>query len=116
MADAAAAEHRAPTSAPRKRAGMRPILATSRPDGEFGYGLARPRARAKNHAQGLKVGLTGERRFVVEPTHTIDFAEGGMPAILCTPGWSGSWGMRQDVPGRSDKARTQHGPWWAWQA
>jgi predicted thioesterase len=34
---------------------------------------------------GLKVGTTGERRFVVEPTHTIDFAEGGMPAILCTP-------------------------------
>jgi hypothetical protein len=24
----------------------------------------------------LKVGLTGERRFVVEPVHAIDFAEG----------------------------------------
>jgi fluoroacetyl-CoA thioesterase len=34
---------------------------------------------------GLKVGTTGERRFVVEPAHTIDFAERGMPAILCTP-------------------------------
>src|SRR3954462_5041970 len=34
---------------------------------------------------GLKVGMTGERRFVVEPAHAIDFAEGGMPAILCTP-------------------------------
>ncbi len=34
---------------------------------------------------GLKIGLTGERRFVVEPAHAIDFAEGGMPAILCTP-------------------------------
>ena len=34
---------------------------------------------------GLKVGVTGVRRFVVEPAHTIDFAEGGMPAILCTP-------------------------------
>jgi fluoroacetyl-CoA thioesterase len=34
---------------------------------------------------GLKIGMTGERRFVVEPTHTIDFAEWGMPAILCTP-------------------------------
>jgi len=34
---------------------------------------------------GLKVGVTGVRRFVVEPVHTIDFAEGGMPAILCTP-------------------------------
>ncbi len=35
--------------------------------------------------KGLRVGVTGERRFVVEPDHTIDFAEGGMPAILCTP-------------------------------
>jgi predicted thioesterase len=35
--------------------------------------------------KGLKVGMTGQRQFVVEPTHTIDFAEGGMPAILCTP-------------------------------
>jgi fluoroacetyl-CoA thioesterase len=34
---------------------------------------------------GLKVGATGEQRFVVEPVHTIDFAGGGMPAILCTP-------------------------------
>jgi predicted thioesterase len=34
---------------------------------------------------GLKVGTTGERRFVVELAHTIDFAERGMPAILCTP-------------------------------
>lgn len=34
---------------------------------------------------GLKIGATGERRFVVEPAHAIDFAEGGMPAILCTP-------------------------------
>ena len=34
---------------------------------------------------GLKIGVTGERHFVVEPAHTIDFAEGGMPAILCTP-------------------------------
>jgi fluoroacetyl-CoA thioesterase len=34
---------------------------------------------------GLKVGMTGERRFVVEPAHAIDFAERGMPAILCTP-------------------------------
>jgi predicted thioesterase len=34
---------------------------------------------------GLKIGSKGERRFVVEPAHTIDFAEGGMPAILCTP-------------------------------
>jgi fluoroacetyl-CoA thioesterase len=35
--------------------------------------------------RGLKIGTTGERRFVVEPKHMIDFAEGGMPAILCTP-------------------------------
>jgi predicted thioesterase len=34
---------------------------------------------------GLRIGLTGERRFVVDPAHTIDFAEAGMPAILCTP-------------------------------
>jgi predicted thioesterase len=34
---------------------------------------------------GLKVGTTGEQRFVVEPAHTIDFAGEGMPAILCTP-------------------------------
>jgi fluoroacetyl-CoA thioesterase len=34
---------------------------------------------------GLKVGMAAERRFVVEPAHTIDFAGAGMPAILCTP-------------------------------
>jgi fluoroacetyl-CoA thioesterase len=34
---------------------------------------------------GLKIGTTGERHFIVEPAHTIDFAVGGMPAILCTP-------------------------------
>lgn len=33
----------------------------------------------------LKVGTTGELRFVVEPRHAIDFAEGGMPAVLATP-------------------------------
>lgn len=32
-----------------------------------------------------KVGTTGEQTFVVEPLHTIDFAQGGMPAVLCTP-------------------------------
>ncbi len=32
-----------------------------------------------------KVGTTGEQRFVVEPRHAIDFAEGGMPAVLSTP-------------------------------
>src|SRR5262249_48106614 len=32
-----------------------------------------------------KVGVTGEQQFVVEPTHVIDFAEGSMPAVLCTP-------------------------------
>jgi fluoroacetyl-CoA thioesterase len=32
-----------------------------------------------------KVGTTGQQRFVVEPKHTIDFAGGGMPAVLCTP-------------------------------
>ena len=32
-----------------------------------------------------KVGALGEERFVVELRHAIDFAEGGMPAVLCTP-------------------------------
>jgi predicted thioesterase len=32
-----------------------------------------------------KVGTTGERRFLVEARHAIDFAEGGMPAVLSTP-------------------------------
>jgi fluoroacetyl-CoA thioesterase len=29
--------------------------------------------------------MTGETRFEVETTHAIDFAERGMPAVLCTP-------------------------------
>ncbi len=32
-----------------------------------------------------KVGTLGEERFVVETRHAIDFAEGGMPAVLSTP-------------------------------
>ena len=32
-----------------------------------------------------KVGTLGEERFVVEARHAIDFAEGGMPTVLCTP-------------------------------
>jgi len=32
-----------------------------------------------------KVGLTGEFQFVVETKHAIEFAEGGMPAVLATP-------------------------------
>lgn len=32
-----------------------------------------------------KIGTTGERQFVVEPKHAIDFANDRMPAILCTP-------------------------------
>ena len=32
-----------------------------------------------------KVGTLGEERFVVEPRHAIDFADGGMPAVLSTP-------------------------------
>jgi fluoroacetyl-CoA thioesterase len=31
------------------------------------------------------VGLTGEFQFVVEAKHAIEFAEGGMPAVLATP-------------------------------
>jgi predicted thioesterase len=30
-------------------------------------------------------GLSGELRFVVEQKHVIDFADGGMPAVLSTP-------------------------------
>jgi fluoroacetyl-CoA thioesterase len=30
-------------------------------------------------------GLVGELAFVVEPKHAIEFAEGGMPAVLSTP-------------------------------
>jgi predicted thioesterase len=32
-----------------------------------------------------KVGTTGEQRLVVEARHAIDFAQGGMPAVLSTP-------------------------------
>jgi fluoroacetyl-CoA thioesterase len=32
-----------------------------------------------------RVGTLREERFVVETRHAIDFAEGGMPAVLCTP-------------------------------
>jgi predicted thioesterase len=32
-----------------------------------------------------KTGTIGERQFVVEPKHAIDFADGGMPAVLSTP-------------------------------
>ena len=32
-----------------------------------------------------KVGTVGEVCFVVEAKHAIDFAVGGMPAVLCTP-------------------------------
>jgi fluoroacetyl-CoA thioesterase len=33
----------------------------------------------------LKVGTSSELRFTVEPRHAIDFADGGMPAVLSTP-------------------------------
>jgi fluoroacetyl-CoA thioesterase len=32
-----------------------------------------------------RVGLTGDLEFVVEQQHVIDFATGGMPAVLSTP-------------------------------
>jgi len=32
-----------------------------------------------------RIGLTGELAFKIEPRHTIDFATGGMPAVLSTP-------------------------------
>ena len=33
----------------------------------------------------IKVGTVGEERFVVSEQHLIDFANDGMPQILCTP-------------------------------
>jgi predicted thioesterase len=32
-----------------------------------------------------KIGTTGETKFVVSQEHVIDFATGGMPAVLSTP-------------------------------
>jgi hypothetical protein len=32
-----------------------------------------------------KVGTTGEEQLLVEPKQVIDFADGEMPAALCTP-------------------------------
>jgi fluoroacetyl-CoA thioesterase len=32
-----------------------------------------------------KIGTVCEKRFVVEAAHAIDFADNGMPAVLCTP-------------------------------
>jgi predicted thioesterase len=32
-----------------------------------------------------KIGAVGEQRFVIESKHAIDFAQDGMPAVLCTP-------------------------------
>jgi fluoroacetyl-CoA thioesterase len=32
-----------------------------------------------------KIGTAGEFKFVVGPEHAIDFASGGMPAVLSTP-------------------------------
>lgn len=32
-----------------------------------------------------KIGTVGEMKFVVAPEHVIDFATGGMPAVLSTP-------------------------------
>src|SRR4051812_2797550 len=34
---------------------------------------------------GLKVGATGELRFVIETAHAIDLSAGAMPLILSTP-------------------------------
>lgn len=33
----------------------------------------------------IKIGTVGEERFVVSEQHLIDFANDGMPQILCTP-------------------------------
>ena len=64
---------RAASSAPRGRPGAADTAGVGRP-GE-------PRSMKGT----IRVGTTGENRFVVEPKHAIDFAAGGMPAVLCTP-------------------------------
>ncbi|PHR94819.1 MAG: thioesterase [Blastopirellula sp.] len=33
----------------------------------------------------VKIGTVGEEKFVVTEQHSIDFAQNGMPQILCTP-------------------------------
>ena len=35
--------------------------------------------------QPPRIGTIGEQAFVVGPDHVIDFADGRMPAVLCTP-------------------------------
>src|SRR5437879_3221782 len=45
-------------------------------------GLAPPSAAMKSSP---RVGTVGEFQFVVEQEHVIDFAGGGMPAVLSTP-------------------------------
>ncbi len=48
-----------------------------------------------------KVGTVGELEFIVEQKHTIDFAVGGMPAVLCTPWlmWFLEHAARNATPG-----------------
>jgi fluoroacetyl-CoA thioesterase len=48
-----------------------------------------------------RVGTTAEQKFVVGPAHVIDFAEGGMPAVLSTPWliWFLEHAARQAVVG-----------------
>src|SRR5438093_1492402 len=44
------------------------------------------RTQAERPMKGKpKIGTSSELRFVVEPRHAIDFADGGMPAVLSTP-------------------------------
>jgi hypothetical protein len=44
-----------------------------------------------------KIGTAGEQRFVVEAHHAIDFAQGGMPAVLSTPCDHGDQGLAQPL-------------------
>ena len=58
-----------------------------------------------------KVGTTAEQTFVVGPGHVIDFAEGGMPAILSTPWliWFLEHAARQAVLGSLEASESTVG-------
>ena len=56
-----------------------------------------------------KVGTSSELRFVVEPRHAIDFADGGMPAVLSTPnlvGWLERTAREAMAPSLEDNERS----------
>ena len=58
-----------------------------------------------------KIGTTGERQFVVDLKHAIDFANERMPAILCTPRliWFLEHAAREAVLSRLDAGESTVG-------